>query len=47
MFGLSRVLETEVVDLRGFKDEGNIRNSFPEGATNVKGASMEVCGLAT
>ena len=46
-FGLSRVLETEVVYLRGCKDEGDIRDSFPEGATNVKGASMEVCGLAT
>ena len=46
-FGLSRVLETEVVYLRGCKDKGNCRNSFPEGATNVEGASLEVCGLAT
>ena len=46
-FGLSCVLETEVVYLRGCKDEGNIRDSFPEGATNVEGASLEVCGLAT
>ena len=46
-FGLSRVLETEVVYLRGCKDEGDIRNSFPQGTTNVEGASLEVCGLAT
>ena len=46
-FGLSRVLETEVVYLRGCKDEGDICNSFPQGATNVEGASLEVCGLAT
>ena len=46
-FGLSRVLETEVVYLRGCKDEGDIRNLFPQGATNVEDASLEVCGLAT
>ena len=45
--GLSRVLETEVVCLRGCKDEGDVRNLFPQEATNVEGASLEVCGLAT
>ena len=38
--GLSRVLETEVVYLRGCKDEGDIRNSLSKRATNVKGAGV-------
>ena len=45
-FGLSRVLETEVVDLRGCKGEGYVCDSLSEGAPYVKSASVEVCALA-